>query len=82
MANVVRHAGASACTVRVSAEDGHLQIRVADDGHGMPPDVHAGVGMSSMRERAAELGGSLRVESRAGGGTIVTASLPIGEDAT
>jgi two-component system, NarL family, sensor kinase len=82
VANVVRHASASACTVRVSAEDGHLQIRVADDGHGMPPDVHAGVGMSSMRERAAELGGSLRVESRAGGGTIVTASLPIGEDAT
>ena len=80
--NAARHAAAHACLVRLGTEDGHLQVRVADDGRGLAPDVHAGVGISSMRERAAELGGSLRIESRAGGGTIVTASLPIGEDLT
>ena len=80
--HVARHAAANACLVRLGTEDGHLQVRVADDGRGLAPDVHPGVGMSSMRERAAELGGSLRIESRAGGGTIVTASLPIGEGDT
>ena len=80
--NAARHAAAHACLVRLGTEDGHLQVRVADDGRGLAPDVHPGVGMSSMRERAAELGGSLRIESRAGGGTIVTASLPIGEGDT
>ncbi len=79
--NTVRHAAATACTVRLGAENGHLEVRVVDDGRGLPADVHSGVGMSAMRERAAELGGSLRVESRAGGGTIVTAVLPIGGNA-
>jgi signal transduction histidine kinase len=77
--NTVRHAHADACSVRLDAADGWLDVRVVDDGQGMPADVHAGVGLSAMRERAEELGGSLRVESRAGGGTIVVASLPIAQ---
>jgi signal transduction histidine kinase len=78
--NTVRHAEASLCSVDLGAVDGSLQVRVADDGNGLPADVHAGVGMSAMRERAAELGGTLRVESPAGGGTTVVAMLPIGGD--
>jgi signal transduction histidine kinase len=78
--NAARHADADACSVRLDAEDGWLEVRVVDDGRGLPADVQAGVGISAMRERAAELGGSLRIESRAGGGTIVVASLPLGED--
>jgi signal transduction histidine kinase len=76
--NTVRHAEATGCSVRLGAVDGWLEVGVVDDGRGLPADVQAGVGLSAMRERAAELGGSLRVESRAGGGTIVVASLPIG----
>jgi signal transduction histidine kinase len=78
--NAVRHAEASLCSVDLGAVDGSLQVRVADDGHGLPDDVHAGIGMSAMRERAAELGGNFRVEARAGGGTIVVAMLPMGGD--
>jgi two-component system, NarL family, sensor histidine kinase UhpB len=50
-------------------------IEVADDGRGItgPP----GVGLTSMQERAAELGGALSAERRAGGGTVVRAQLPI-----
>lgn len=80
MTNAARHADADACSVRLDAEAGWLEVRVVDDGRGLPADVQAGVGISAMRERAAELGGGLRIESRAGGGTIVVASLPLGED--
>jgi signal transduction histidine kinase len=49
---------------------------VRDDGRGIPADAVAGVGMLSLRERAAELGGSASAECPDGGGTVVRASLP------
>jgi signal transduction histidine kinase len=63
--------------VRVSADDAAVTVEVVDDGRGLA-DVPggAGVGLSSMRERAAEMGGECRVESRADGGTRVVARLP------
>jgi signal transduction histidine kinase len=57
--------------------NGTLQVEVRDDGVGLRPGWHAGVGVTSMRERAVELGGTLRVEPADGGGTLVTASLPV-----
>jgi two-component system NarL family sensor kinase len=77
--NVVRHADATHCTVRLERGDS-LQIEVADDGRGMVQNGHeqTGVGMLSMVERVAELGGTLRVESVEPGGTTVTAVLPLG----
>ncbi|MFI6786501.1 histidine kinase [Nonomuraea sp. NPDC050383] len=54
-----------------------LRVGVADDGCGVPPDARAGVGLSSMRERAAELGGTCVVRPREGGGTVVQADLPL-----
>ncbi len=81
--NVVRHSGARRCTVsltRSAAEVGvsgpALVVEVRDDGHGIPDDVAAGVGMLSLRERAAELGGTVSVECPPGGGTVVRAMLP------
>ena len=50
-----------------------------DDGTGLPPDHVAGVGLRSMRERAAELGGSCAIGSAPAGGTLVRASLPVTE---
>jgi two-component system NarL family sensor kinase len=76
--NVVRHADATRCTVRL-VRGVSLQIEVADDGRGMGQHGHdrSGVGILSMGERVAELGGTLRVESVEPGGTTITAVLPL-----
>jgi signal transduction histidine kinase len=76
LANVCRHAGAASCAIRLWIADG-LRIEVRDDGAGLPDGYRAGVGLQSMRERAAELGGRCEVE-RIPGGTLVTAWLPLG----
>ncbi|WP_415098815.1 sensor histidine kinase [Micropruina sp.] len=78
MGNVVRHAAASTCWVRLGREPGGLKVTIADDGTGPPADLRAGVGITAMRERAAELGGTCTVAERPGGGTLVRAVLPIG----
>ena len=75
--NVQRHSGADRCTVRLSRADGQLHLEVTDTGKGLAEDRRPGVGLSSMRERAEELGGSFDVEPRPGGGTCVRASLPL-----
>jgi signal transduction histidine kinase len=77
LANVARHAQARTATVRFALAGG-LEIEVADDGAGLPLERRAGVGLLSMRERAAELGGELRIEPRPEGGTRVWARLPLG----
>jgi signal transduction histidine kinase len=77
--NVVRHAGATHCWITVVRDlDGDVVLTVADDGSGVPDDAVPGVGSRSMRERAAEQGGSLDVRPRAEGGTELRAMLPIG----
>ena len=74
--NVRKHAGARRCEVVVSLSDGHLELEVRDDGHGLDADRTAGVGLLAMRERAAELGGTCSIESIPAGGARVRASLP------
>jgi signal transduction histidine kinase len=78
MNNVARHAYASTCEVRLSLDDQPevLILEVADDGRGIGEDHKSGVGLSSMRERAEELGGSCVVSSAPSGGTRVKAQLP------
>src|SRR4029453_9641005 len=56
MGKAARHARARQCTVTVSA-DGALHLCVQDDGTGLPDEFSPGVGIPSMRARAAELGG-------------------------
>ena len=73
--NAVRHAHARRITVTLRAEDA-LQLEVSDDGIGLRPG-EPGVGLRSMRERAAEVGGKLAVSSTAGAGTTVSAMLPL-----
>jgi signal transduction histidine kinase len=80
LSNVARHAGAGTCWVRLIRSDRQLIIEVDDDGAGLPADFRAGVGVTSMRERAAELGGECRFDRRPEGGTAVRARLPIGAD--
>jgi signal transduction histidine kinase len=76
LANVVRHAQARRCVVRLSLDDA-LQVEICDDGVGLPAARHVGVGLLSLRERAAELGGSCVVEPVPTGGTRVCARLPL-----
>ncbi|HEX6336509.1 MAG TPA: histidine kinase [Jiangellaceae bacterium] len=78
MINVSRHAAATHCDVHLSVVDGTLTVTVVDNGRGLPADFRAGVGVSAMRERAEELGGSCRVERDPAGGTAVRAALPAG----
>ncbi|WP_353950165.1 ATP-binding protein [Knoellia sp. S7-12] len=74
--NTVRHAEATTCIVRLAREPDRLVVVVEDDGVGMPSDHPRGVGLTSMAERAAELGGSCTTGARPDGGTIVRAELP------
>ena len=76
--NVARHADARCCRVSISAADQDLLLEADDDGTGMPEGWRAGVGITAMRERAAELGGELAIESLAPQGTCITARLPLG----
>ena len=69
--NVLKHAAATTCRVRLAAVDAHLELDVEDDGVGAVAGRSAGVGLASMRERAAELGGDCAVSVRPGGGTRV-----------
>ncbi|WP_158885243.1 histidine kinase [Amycolatopsis anabasis] len=76
LTNVTRHARARRCTVALRA-NGELSITVTDDGVGLRGRNGAGIGLSSMRERAAELGGEFRAEQNETGGTRVCATLPL-----
>jgi signal transduction histidine kinase len=77
LTNVVRHAAATGCTVRLCRDD-ELRIEVRDNGIGLSAAYQAGVGLRSIRERCAELGGTADIRAADGGGTRVTARLPVG----
>jgi two-component system, NarL family, sensor kinase len=79
LVNAARHAKATRCTIEVSVNGG-LEVDVSDDGVGLASGHRRGVGLSSMRERAAELGGSCVVGSSASGGTRVHVVLPLAEE--
>ena len=76
LTNVVRHAHAGSCEIRLSVGD-ELELEITDDGVGLPADHRSGVGLSSMAERAVELGGTCIVEPSSLGGTRVLARLPL-----
>ena len=74
--NVVQHAQASRCTVTLAIDQG-LKLVVEDDGVGVGVTAVSGVGLISMKERAAELGGSCTLQCLPDGGTRVEALLPL-----
>jgi signal transduction histidine kinase len=79
LTNVRKHARASSATISLRRGES-LVVRVQDDGHGLPAGPRSGVGLLSMRERAAELGGTCVIGAAPGGGTVVEAVLPIAAD--
>ncbi|WP_051324551.1 GAF domain-containing sensor histidine kinase [Candidatus Solirubrobacter pratensis] len=75
LTNVAKHARARRATVAAHVEDGTLRVQVRDDGiGGARPD---GSGLLGMADRLAALGGQLRIESPAGGGTLIAADFPL-----
>jgi two-component system NarL family sensor kinase len=79
LTNAARHAPGTPVSVQL-AVNGRLELRVADGGAGLPDGYRAGVGLTSMRERAAELGGSCVVSRRTPCGTLVHAEFPLPEE--
>lgn len=83
LANVVRHAGASAASVTLTHDpDGTLTLVVSDDGAGMSPGREAAalaeghIGLAAARDRVQRRGGVVRLTTVAGRGTTVTVVLP------
>ncbi|WP_436757112.1 sensor histidine kinase [Streptosporangium sp. V21-05] len=76
LTNVRKHAKASSAVISLRRGES-LVVRVQDDGGGLPSGPRSGVGLLSMRERAAELGGTCVIGAAPGGGTVVEAVLPI-----
>jgi signal transduction histidine kinase len=75
LTNVVKHARAGHAKVSASVQDDALHVEVRDDGiGGAEPDGHGLVGID---DRVTALGGRLKIESPAGGGTLVAATLPL-----
>ena len=62
--------------VTVEQRDGHVVVEVADDGVG-GAEPTAGSGLSGLADRVAALDGTLSVESPSGGGTRITAEIPV-----
>jgi signal transduction histidine kinase len=83
--NVVRHSGARQAVVELHATGAEIHLRVMDDGKGFDATAAPGadsLGLVSMRERVALVGGTVRWESRPGGGTTVVAQVPLRPEAT
>ncbi|MEX2247761.1 MAG: GAF domain-containing protein [Dehalococcoidia bacterium] len=77
--NIVKHAQAAHVEVSLATDGAMLTLRVTDDGRGFDPDgsFPGHVGLHSMRERTARLGGEITIESTPGRGTRLTVTIPV-----
>ncbi len=78
LTNVVRHAQAKHCLLRLGLRDRVLTLQITDDGKGIAPLHHIGVGWLSMQERASELGGGCTITRGAPSGTTIRVNFPLG----
>jgi signal transduction histidine kinase len=76
LTNIAKYARATRATVRVSRPAGRVVVEITDDGIG-GADPAQGTGLRGLRDRVEALDGSLRVAGRPGGGTVVTAEIPL-----
>jgi two-component system sensor histidine kinase UhpB len=81
VSNIIKHSGASHCTVRSTVAEGDFQLVIQDNGRGIPLELDGrldrGHGMSSMKHRAKQLQGQCLVESGPGYGTVIRLTLPL-----
>ena len=81
VSNIIKHSGASRCTVRCNIGNGDFQLIIQDNGNGIPLELDGrldrGHGMASMKHRAKQLHGQCLVESGPGYGTVIRLTLPL-----
>jgi len=79
LANVVKHSGAPAASVELTASHSQIRLRVADYGRGFEQSSNhrPGLGLLSMRERVHLIGGELTVRSQPSKGTVIQAEIPL-----
>jgi signal transduction histidine kinase len=77
-ANAVRHGNARRLAVSMTRQDGHVELAVHDTGNGFDPAApHAGSGLAHIRDRVAELGGTVNIDSAPGRGAALTVRVPV-----
>jgi signal transduction histidine kinase len=79
--NTIKHAQAQRADIRLAVSQKEIALELTDDGIGFDPQAeYSGhMGLNSMRERAAQIGGSLEIVSKAGRGTAIRLCLPIAD---
>ena len=81
VSNVIKHSGATRCSVRCAIRDDHFQLVIQDNGRGIPLELDGrldrGHGMTSMKQRAKQLHGQCLVESGPGYGTVIRLTVPL-----
>lgn len=77
--NIVKHAQATEVHLQLACENGHLRLAVADNGKGLSDNTinGAGNGLANLRRRIKVLGGTVHIESKAGGGARIEFILPL-----
>jgi signal transduction histidine kinase/ligand-binding sensor domain-containing protein len=77
LSNAVRHSGCRTIRIELVVHRGSVELTVEDDGRGLAEEKgHDGMGLQGMRERVEQIGGSLSVSERPGGGTRVAIQVP------
>jgi signal transduction histidine kinase len=79
--NIIKHSGASRCSIRSLIDSGDFQLTIQDNGRGIPLELDGrldrGHGMASMKHRAKQLHGQCLVESGPGYGTVIRLTIPL-----
>ena len=76
--NAIRHGNARQLAVSVTRQDGHIELAVQDSGTGFDPAApHGGSGLTHIRDRVAELGGTVDIDSAPGRGAALTVRVPV-----
>jgi signal transduction histidine kinase len=79
--NIIKHSGASRCSIRCLIDSGDFQLAIQDNGNGIPLELDGrldrGHGMASMKHRAKQLHGQCLVESGPGYGTVIRLTIPL-----
>ncbi|MBL0148702.1 MAG: sensor histidine kinase [Ideonella sp.] len=86
VSNVIKHSGATRCSIRCILAEGDFQLVIQDNGNGIPAALDGrldkGHGMASMKGRAKQLQGQCLVESGPGYGTVIRLTLPLDRHVT